>query len=565
MPARWSRCASSRPAGPAPTMPDLGLHQRHSPAIVRARAAGTPGHQLRERDRDQHDQRRGPVARPVVHGAEQPRAGRGDEVADAQRHRGQRRRRSRASPPRWSGSISASPSAPLCPMPISTIHSGAAPGAASTPTSPAAATSDDRRRAAAIWWREPRGDHRDEERRQQPARATRSASSAPAASPTSRRPRGSTGSTTATRRTPSTGCRRRALTDHASGRAAQRARRRPRRHACRPQRHRQPDHGGERPRAAPRTASDAAQPPSALASGTAAPGRERRAEHERHRERAGEQRRTAPGSASRISTGSSAWRERDRRPRRSAPPANSAAVVPSAAQRRRRRRSADRAARPARARSGRGAASRGASGANAPMHSTGSVVSSPAAAAGEPEVGADVGDQRRQARQHRAQVDREQDDRERRSPRPRARPAARRPRPRRTAPAGAVVARPRSGRDRAARPRSAPPSRSSGGSSVAPHGLRRGAAGVRGQVDRRDDVARRGRGSARRSSAAPPRAPGRRSPSPARARGPSSARSRRLGGDRARRQPPQLDPREVGVELGSAPAPASSTRPIEVA
>ena len=67
------------------------------------------------------------------------------------------------------------------------------------------------------------------------------------------------------------------------------------------------------------------------------------------------------------------------------------------------------------------AASRGATGANAPMQRTGSVVSTPAAARREAEVGADVGDQRRQPRQHRAQVEREQHDRGDDRARPRAR------------------------------------------------------------------------------------------------------------------------------------------------
>ena len=148
------------------------------------------------------------------------------------------------------------------------------------------------------------------------------------------------------------------------------------------------------------------------------------AEHERHR--------AAPRSAGpspawkrvRISTGSSAWAIAIATPIAS-PAANSDAVVPSP------RSPVPAAVSSAQATSARSigtrAAIRGAIGANAPMHRTGSVVSTPAAAAERPRSARMSATSGVQPRQHRAQVEREQhdggDDRRARAPRRRDRRA----------------------------------------------------------------------------------------------------------------------------------------------
>ena len=362
-----------QPGGPGADDPDLGLH--HAPPARSSRARGGQRRRPAPASVIAISTTSGTVQSPasVVHGAEQPRPGRRDEVADAERHRGQRRDGRRVAAALASAASARARARRPGRRRSATIHSGATPGAASTPGSPAAGHEHDREQQPASGSRRARGEHRHQRTRARAARARRTPAARRPPRSTSRRPRGSRGSTTARRRTPSTARRRSTLTAHArpeprSGAPPPRATVVPGRSAAGSQTAAATSAGSAQ------TASDASQPPSALRAAPRAPAASAAPSTSAIE--------NAPVSSARRA----GWRvrmqhrqqrlgERDRharreRRRRTATPSS------RAAQRRCPPRSAART--PPAARSiGTRAARRGATGANAPMHSTGSVVSSP--------------------------------------------------------------------------------------------------------------------------------------------------------------------------------------------
>ena len=140
-----SRCARSSPAGPAPTIPTWVTHRLTcSPSYAPVTRRRHAGDHLRDRHREHEGERRGPAAAEVVQHAGDPRAERAAAgsrrmsviaVSDAT---------APGSPPRSTGRISASPSAPPWPRPSTTIQSGAAPSATSRPSAAERADRGDR-------------------------------------------------------------------------------------------------------------------------------------------------------------------------------------------------------------------------------------------------------------------------------------------------------------------------------------------------------------------------------------------------------------------------------------
>ena len=189
-PAQLEQPREHEPRRPGADDPDLRLHHV-LPSSVRAREAGSPGASSSTLIAASTISADGPASGRVVHGAEQPRPGGRDDVADAQRHRGQRGHRGRVAAAAQHRQDQPEPERAALPDARARRSTArAASTASSSPSTPATCSPHDPpQQADLVAAAAPRAPAR-----RTPARAGR-ARSAPAARPPRRREKPSSSST----------------------------------------------------------------------------------------------------------------------------------------------------------------------------------------------------------------------------------------------------------------------------------------------------------------------------------------------------------------------------------